>query len=78
MAKWKSNLKRIKSQNVSSYYGKSWKVITIYLTIITVTIEIILKKDSSTYTYQFLPNNNLKEKYNHQVLYIESTWEEKV
>ena len=40
--KLKSNLKSIKSQNVS-YYGKNWKVITIYLIIITVIIEITVK-----------------------------------
>ena len=43
MTKWKSNLKSIKSKDVSSYYCKNWKVITIYLIIITVTIEIMLK-----------------------------------
>ena len=43
MTKWKSNLKSKKNQNVSSYYGKNWKVITIYLIIITVIIEIIVK-----------------------------------
>ena len=44
MTKWKSNLKSIRSYNVSSYYGKNWKVITIYLIIIiTVIIEIIVK-----------------------------------
>ena len=44
MTQWKSNLKSIKGQNVSSYYGKNWKVITIYLIIIiTVIIEIIVK-----------------------------------
>ena len=30
-------------QNVSSYYGKNWKVITIYLIIVTVITEIIVK-----------------------------------
>ena len=40
--KWKSNLKSIKSQN-ASYYGKNWKLITIYLVIITVIIEITVK-----------------------------------
>ena len=29
MTKWNSNLKSIKSQNVSSYYSKNWKVITV-------------------------------------------------
>ena len=29
-------------KNVSSYYGKNWKLITIYLTIVTVIIEIIM------------------------------------
>ena len=29
MTKQKSNLKSIKSYNVSSYYGKNWKVITV-------------------------------------------------
>ena len=44
MTKWKSNLKSIKIQNVSSYYAKNWKVITIHLLIIiTVIIEITLK-----------------------------------
>ena len=43
MTKWKSSLKSIKSQNVSSYYDKNWKVITIYLIIITVIIEIVVK-----------------------------------
>ena len=28
VTKWKSNLKSLKSQDVSSYYGKNWKVIT--------------------------------------------------
>ena len=39
MTKWKSNLKSIKSYNVSSYYCKTWKVIIIMITVI---IEIIL------------------------------------
>ena len=43
MNQWKSNLKSINSQNVSSYYGKNWKVISIYLIILTLTIEIIVK-----------------------------------
>ena len=29
ITKWKSNLKSIKSYNISSYFGESWKVITI-------------------------------------------------
>ena len=41
--KWKSSLKSINNQNVSSYYGKNWKVITIYLIIVTVILEIIVK-----------------------------------
>ena len=41
ITKWKSNFKSTKSQKVSSYYGKNWKVITIYL-IITVIVEIIV------------------------------------
>ena len=43
MTKWKSNLQSKNIQNVSSYYGKNWKVITIYLIIVTVIIEIIVK-----------------------------------
>ena len=43
MTKWKSNLKSIKSSDVSSYYCKDRKVIAIYLIIITVIIETILK-----------------------------------
>ena len=43
MAKWKSNMKSKNIHNVSSYYGKNWKVITIYLIIVTVIIEIIVK-----------------------------------
>ena len=43
MTKWESNLKSIDSQNVSSYYGKTQKVITIYLIIVTVIMEIIVK-----------------------------------
>ena len=43
MTKWKSNLKSKNIQNVSSYYGKNWKVITIYLIIVTVIVEIIVK-----------------------------------
>ena len=43
ITKWKSNFKPIKSYNVSSYCGKNWKVITIYLMMITVIIEIIVK-----------------------------------
>ena len=42
MTQWKSNLKSIKSQNVNSYYNKNWKVITMYLIIKTVIIEIIV------------------------------------
>ena len=38
--KWKSNFK---SMNVSSYSGKNWKLITLYLIIVTVIIEIIVK-----------------------------------
>ena len=53
MTQWKSNLKSIKSQNVNSYYSKNWKVITIYLIIITVIIEIIVKM-----TIMFMNNNN--------------------
>ena len=53
MTQWKSNLKLIKSQNVNSYYSKNWKVITIYLIIMTVTIEIIVKM-----TVMFNNNNN--------------------
>ena len=34
MTKQKSNLKSINRQNVSSYYGKNWTVITIYLIIL--------------------------------------------
>ena len=41
--KWKSNFKSIYSKNVSSYSGKNWKLITLYLIIVTVTIEIIVK-----------------------------------
>ena len=36
-------MKPIKSYNVSSYYGKYWKVISIYLIIITVITEIRVK-----------------------------------
>ena len=43
ITKWKSNLKLKNIQNVSSYYGKKWKVITIYLIIVTVIIEMIVK-----------------------------------
>ena len=43
ITKWKSNLKSIKIQNVSSYYSKNWKVITVHLIIITAIIEIIVK-----------------------------------
>ena len=43
MTKLESNLKSIKSWDVSSYKCKNWNVITIYLVIITVIIEIILK-----------------------------------
>ena len=53
MTQWKSNLKLIKSQNVNSYYSKNWKVITIYLIIMTVTIKIIVKM-----TVMFNNNNN--------------------
>ena len=38
--KWKSNFK---SMNVSSYSGKNWKLITLYLIIVTIIIEIIVK-----------------------------------
>ena len=41
--KWKSDLKSKNIQNVSSYYDKNWKVVTIYLIIVTVIIEIIVK-----------------------------------
>ena len=43
MTKRKSNLKSKNIQNVSICYGKNWKVITIYLIIVTVIIEIIVK-----------------------------------
>ena len=43
MTKWKSNFKSIKNYNVSSESGKNWKVMTIYLVIVTVRIEIIAK-----------------------------------
>ena len=42
MTKWKSNLKSKNIYNVSSYYGKNWKLITIYLIIVAVIIEIIM------------------------------------
>ena len=42
MTKWKSNLKSIKSLNVSSYYGKNWKLVTIYLIIIIIIIIIMI------------------------------------
>ena len=42
MTKWKSNLKSIKSLNVSSYYGKNWKLVTIYLIIIIIIIIMII------------------------------------
>ena len=41
--KWKSNLKSINSWIVSSYCGKNQKVIIIYLIIVTVTTEILVK-----------------------------------
>ena len=44
MTKWKSNLKSIKSSDVSSYYCKNRKVITIYLIIIIIIIIIIILK----------------------------------
>ena len=47
LTKWKSNLKSIKSQNVSSYYVKNGKVITINFLIITVTIKIIVKMNNN-------------------------------
>ena len=53
MTNSKSNLKSIKSQNVNSYYGKNWNVITIYLIIITAIIEIIVKM-----TVMLMNNNN--------------------
>ena len=43
MTKWKSNLKSKNILNVSSYYGENWKVVTIYLIIVTVIIEVIVK-----------------------------------
>ena len=43
MTKWKSNLKSKNIYNVSSYYGKNWKLITKnYLIIVIVIIEIIM------------------------------------
>ena len=53
MTQWKSNLKSIKNQNVNSYYSKNWKVMTIYLIIIKVIIEIIVKM-----TVMLMNNNN--------------------
>ena len=41
--KMEIRFKSINSQNVSSYCGKNWKVITIYLIIVTVIIELIVK-----------------------------------
>ena len=53
MTKWKSNLKSIKSQNVNSYYGKSGKVITTNVIIITIITETIVKM-----TIMLMNNNN--------------------
>ena len=58
MTKWKLNLKSIKSQNVNSYYGKNWKVIRIYLIIITLIREIIVK-----ITVMLMNKNNNKKQY---------------
>ena len=44
MTKWKSNFeinKELECRN--RYYGKNWNVITMYLIIITVIVEIIVK-----------------------------------
>ena len=43
MTKRKSNLKSKNIENVSSYYGKNWKVLTIYLITVPVIIEIIVE-----------------------------------
>ena len=64
MTQWKSNLKSIKSQNVNSYYSKNWKVITIYLIIITVIIEITVKM-TIMFTNNNSNNNNSKKQYFH-------------
>ena len=59
MAKWKSNLKSMKGQNVNSYYGKNWKVITINLIIITVIIEIIVKMTVILMNNNYNNNNKI-------------------
>ena len=69
MTYWKSNLKSIKSYNVNSYYSKNWKVITIYLIIITGIIEIIVKMTimfmNSNNNNNNNNNNNSKKQYFH-------------
>ena len=60
----KSNLKSIKSQNVNSCYSKNWKVITIYLIIIAVIREIIVKM-AIMFINNNNNNNNNKKQYFH-------------
>ena len=43
MSKRNSKLKSLNNQNVSSNYGKNWRIITIYVIIVALIIEIILK-----------------------------------
>ena len=43
MSKRNSKLKSLNNQNVSSNYGKNWRIITIYVIIVALVIEIILK-----------------------------------
>ena len=64
MTQWKLNLKSIESQNVNSYYTKNWKVITIYLAIITVTIEIIVKMTVMLMNDNNNNNNSKKQYFN--------------
>ena len=65
MTQRKSNLKSIKSQNVNSYYSKNWKVITIYLIIVTVIIELIVKM-----TVTLMNNNNNNNNNNSKKQYF--------
>ena len=43
MSKRNSKLKSLNNQNVSSNNGKNWRIITIYVIIVALIIEIILK-----------------------------------
>ena len=50
MSKRNSKLKSLNNQNVSSNYGKNWRIITIYVIIIEIILKMIvmlMKKENN-------------------------------